>query len=151
MSDISSERVFTYECSKRIHLRHTNNTINNDKCVKRVSISNEPPLVYIVDNTDRRGVWEHYALDRIRFQRRVQTFEVLFKSKVLVRTIHIQASWQIWGRHVTTIISSLNMHIELLWYATLNWDIESYTVLRQKCCVCYRSTHKENAIMVQAM
>ena len=92
MSDISSECVFTYECSKRIHLEHTNNTVNNSKRVKRVSISNEPPLVYVVDNTDRRGVWEHYALDRIRFQRRVQTFEVLFKSKVLVRTIHIQAS-----------------------------------------------------------
>lgn len=54
--------------------------------LKHVSISSDPPVVHVVDNTNRRGIWEQHALDRTRFRRRVQTFETLFKSTVLVHT-----------------------------------------------------------------
>ena len=63
-----------------------------DGRVKRVSFSSEATLIYIVENTNRHGVWEHYALDRIRFQRRVQAFEDLFKRTVLVHIHHNQAA-----------------------------------------------------------
>ena len=46
---------------------------------KRVSFSNAPHTVYIVDNYNRRGMWEHYALDRMRFERRIKAFEAVFK------------------------------------------------------------------------
>ena len=35
--------------------------------------------MYIVDNYNRRGMWEHYALDRMRFERRIKAFEAVFK------------------------------------------------------------------------
>ena len=39
--------------------------------------------MYLVDKSNRRGVWEHFALDRLRFQQRINTFNRLFRSSVL--------------------------------------------------------------------
>lgn len=52
-------------------------------CNKRVSFSKDPHRVYSVEKSNRRGVWEHFALDRVRFDRRISNFNILFKSSVL--------------------------------------------------------------------
>ena len=56
---------------------------------KRVSFSKAPHKVYIVDNSNRRGMWQHYALDRARFEGRI--------SKVYKRHVFYKSSEQ-WSR-----------------------------------------------------
>ena len=39
--------------------------------------------VHMIDGEEnRRGVWEQYARDRERFQRRIQTFESIFQPVI---------------------------------------------------------------------